>query len=271
MDVIDKIDKGTQIYILNRRIEAMYSLYYSQKEEVIFKNIYPIEELKKIGIEKENIEKFVIIAGDIGKLLLKIDIYEYNEISKTEDWIVSTGTEKIKDKLEEVETYKDFQEKYEKFIDKIRDFKIIYSIILNFKLEANILFHKIDIIFSDILKMERKFLVLETQDLKNNYKELVLETQDLKNSYQKLINEQKEHDVKIIEIMGIFVSIVSLIMTNLSFFSNYESSNILAWIILILVVNITIIGGIIILILMIKFINSNVLDKNKSYDKKIKK
>ena len=32
MDVIDKIDKGTQIYILNRRIEAMYSIYYSQKE-----------------------------------------------------------------------------------------------------------------------------------------------------------------------------------------------------------------------------------------------
>ena len=121
------------------------------------------------------------------------------------------------------------------------------------------------------MKNNYKELVLETQDLKNNYKELVLETQDLKNSYQKLINEQKEHDVKIIEIMGIFVSIVSLIMTNLSFFSNYKSSNILAWIILILVVNITIIGGIIILILMIKFINSNVLDKNKSYDKKIKK
>lgn len=66
----------------------------------------------------------------------------------------------------------------------------------------------------------------------------------IKTQYSKLenlIEEQKEHDKKILEIMGIFLSIFSIIGVNLSFFSKFESLHWTHWIILILVINITLV------------------------------
>ena len=64
----------------------------------------------------------------------------------------------------------------------------------------------------------------------------------IKTQYSKLenlIEEQKEHDKKILEIMGIFLSIFSLIGVNLSFFSNVKDISIWNILLLVIVINLS--------------------------------
>ena len=56
---------------------------------------------------------------------------------------------------------------------------------------------------------------------------------------EKLIEEQKEHDKKILEIMGIFLSIFSLIGVNLSFFSNIKDISVWNILLLVIVINVS--------------------------------
>ena len=71
---------------------------------------------------------------------------------------------------------------------------------------------------------------------------------------EKLKAEIKDHDRNTLNIMGIFLSIFSLIGVNLSFFTNFESNSIISWIFLIIVVNLTLLFVVITLLLCIKFL-----------------
>ena len=56
---------------------------------------------------------------------------------------------------------------------------------------------------------------------------------------ENLIKEQKEYDKKILEIMGVFLSIFSLIGVNLSFFSNIKDVSVWNILLLVIVINVS--------------------------------
>ena len=56
---------------------------------------------------------------------------------------------------------------------------------------------------------------------------------------ENLIEDQKEHDKKILEIMGVFLSIFSLIGVNLSFFSNIKDVSVWNILLLVIVINVS--------------------------------
>ena len=56
---------------------------------------------------------------------------------------------------------------------------------------------------------------------------------------ENLIKEQKEYDKKILEIMGVFLSIFSLIGVNLSFFSNIKDVSVRNILLLVIVINVS--------------------------------
>ena len=72
-----------------------------------------------------------------------------------------------------------------------------------------------------------------------------IELENKINTHDKKIEEHekavKEQERNMMTIMGIFISIFSLIQVNLSFFSHFESLHWFSWIVLILVINITLV------------------------------
>jgi len=61
-----------------------------------------------------------------------------------------------------------------------------------------------------------------------NYYDQLKETKNIEKIYRELINEQKKYDKKILEIMGIFLSIFSVIglgVSSLSKKENFKNSN----------------------------------------------
>ena len=72
-----------------------------------------------------------------------------------------------------------------------------------------------------------------------------IELENKINTHDKKIEEHekavKEQERNMMTIMGIFISIFSLIQVNLSFFSHFEGKNLQSWIVLILVINITLV------------------------------
>ena len=72
-----------------------------------------------------------------------------------------------------------------------------------------------------------------------------IELENKSNTHDNKIEEHekavKEQEKNMMTIMGIFISIFSVIQVNLSFFSHFESLNWFSWIVLILVINITLV------------------------------
>ena len=231
MSVLNKMNRGMLIIKLNEKIENMYKLYYGSEEssKMNYPDFYKKEELTKIGISDENITKFQCICDDIFLIVINLEIYHYEKISENENWVTSKNTYFLKEDLENIETYNEFQEKYNLIIKKIQDFKLIYEISVILGLELKMLLEELEITLSDLLKLERKFLINETRGLQKKYQNIgkkneeltkkIEETRKKNEELTKKIEEtrkkneihQKEYDKKILELMGIFLSVFSVI------------------------------------------------------------
>ena len=126
MSVLHKINQGMLKIRLNEKIENMYKLYYNLEEssKSKFPDFYEKEELATVGIEDKNIAKFQRICDDIFVIVINLGIYHYEKTSENEKWVSSKNTYFLNEDLENIETYNDFQEKYNLIIKKIQDFKL---------------------------------------------------------------------------------------------------------------------------------------------------
>nr|DAW46842.1 MAG TPA: hypothetical protein [Caudoviricetes sp.] len=224
MSVLNKMNRGMLKIKLNEKIENMYKLYYGSEEssKMNYPDFYKKEELTKIGISDENITKFQRICDDIFLIVINLEIYHYEKISENENWVTSKNTYFLKEDLENIETYNEFQEKYNLIIKKIQDFKLIYEISVILGLELKMLLEELEITLSDLLKLERKFLINETRGLQKKYQEVADKiektseknkrlTKEIEKTRKKNEKHQKEYDKRILELMGIFLSIFSVI------------------------------------------------------------
>ena len=110
-----------------------------------------------------------------------------------------------------------------------------------------------------LINIKKKLLFLYTivESRRNslNKKEYTKELESYKNKVNDKINnyekeiqglkkELSEQNKNLLVIMGIFLSIFSIISINLSFFSQFENNNLMSWLMLIIVVNVTLCGAI---------------------------
>ena len=217
MSVLNKMNRGMLKIKLNEKIENMYKLYYGSEEssKMNYPDFYKKEELTKIGISDENITKFQRICDDIFLIVINLEIYHYEKISENENWVTSKNTYFLKEDLENIETYNEFQEKYNLIIKKIQDFKLIYEISVILGLELKMLLEELEITLSDLLKLERKFLINETRGLQKKYQNIGKKNEELTEKIEETRKKneihQKEYDKKILELMGIFLSVFSVI------------------------------------------------------------
>ena len=217
MSVLNKMNQGMLKIKLNEQIENMYKLYYGSEEssKMNYPDFYKKEELTKIGISDENITKFQRICDDIFLIVINLEIYHYEKISENENWVTSENTYFLKEDLENIETYNEFQEKYNLIIKKIQDFKLIYEISVILGLELKMLLEELEITLSDLLKLERKFLINETRGLQKKYQNIGKKNEELTEKIEETRKKneihQKEYDKKILELMGIFLSVFSVI------------------------------------------------------------
>ena len=217
MSVLNKMNQGMLKIKLNEKIENMYKLYYGSEEssKMNYPDLYKKEELTKIGIADENITKFQRICDDIFLIVINLEIYHYEKISENENWVTSKNTYFLKENLENIETYNEFQKKYNLIIKKIQDFKLIYEISVILGLELKMLLEELEITLSDLLKLERKFLINETRGLQKKYQNIGKKNEELTEKIEETRKKneihQKEYDKKILELMGIFLSVFSVI------------------------------------------------------------
>ena len=217
MSVLNKMNQGMLKIKLNEKIENMYKLYYGSEEssKMNYPDLYKKEELTKIGIADENITKFQRICDDIFLIVINLEIYHYEKISENENWVTSKNTYFLKENLENIETYNEFQKKYNLIIKKIQDFKLIYEISVILGLELKMLLEELEITLSDLLKLERKFLINETRGLQKKYQNIGKKNEELTEKIEETRKKngihQKEYDKKLLELMGIFLSVFSVI------------------------------------------------------------
>ena len=232
MSVLNKMNQGMLKIKLNEQIENMYKLYYGSEEssKMNYPDFYKKEELTKIGISDENITKFQRICDDIFLIVINLEIYHYEKISENENWVTSENTYFLKEDLENIETYNEFQEKYNLIIKKIQDFKLIYEISVILGLELKMLLEELEITLSDLLKLERKFLINETRGLQKKYQNIGKKNEELTEKIEETRKKneihQKEYDKKILELMGIFLSIFSVVGISASSILNLQNNHI---------------------------------------------
>ena len=84
---------------------------------------------------------------------------------------------------------------------------------------------------------------------------------------QKLYEKMESHDKNILNIMGAFLAIFSLIGVNFSFFSNFKSVYVCEWISLIVVVNLSLVIAIMVIFWCIKWLFMNNGSESKKENK----
>ena len=97
---------------------------------------------------------------------------------------------------------------------------------------------RIDCIMVYIQSLQEKAKIdneIHNFNMTKAYQNILSQKKELK----KLIKDGEERDKKILEIMGIFLSIFSIIGVNLSFFSNIKDANIWNILLLVIVINVS--------------------------------
>lgn len=140
-----------------------------------------------------------------------------------------------------VATYEEFQKKYNNEYNKLKEINKIYKICkedrkLAFKTYSKRILEYVEDKINDILRKDILKDKKELQNLKDKYNSKLEEMSQKYNESQKSI---KEYQNKILEIMGIFLSIFSLIRVNLSFFSKIKDISIWNILLLVIVINVS--------------------------------
>ena len=204
--------------IFRKNIEDMFERYYSNKKNV--KN-EPLEENErsefqeiskklKNSITEEWYKKYKYIKKDILEINSKFDNSIY--ISKHIKGDTYEPTKILKSEIEKWD-YFDFKEKYNESIEKVEYFLPIYRLgILYFDLETeNPFLNELEGILIDMTSIRNNLL---QKKLFDGLKKL-----------DDLIEEQKKYDKNILNIMGIFLAIFSIIGFGISSSLNIESNH----------------------------------------------
>lgn len=201
-----------------QKIEDMFERYYSNKKNVKNK---PLEENEKLefqeiskklkkSITEEWYKKYKCIKEDILKINSKLDDSIY--ISKHIKGDTYEPTKILKAEIEKW-NYFDFKENYNESIEKVEYFLPIYRLgILFFDLETeNPFLNELEGILIDMTSIRNNLLQKKIFD---GFKKL-----------DDLIEEQKKYDKNILNIMGIFLAIFSIIGFGISSSLNIESNH----------------------------------------------
>jgi len=204
--------------IFRKNIEDMFERYYSNKKNV--KN-EPLEENErsefqeiskklKNSITEEWYKKYKYIKKDILEINSEFDNSIY--ISKHIKGDTYEPTKILKSEIEKWD-YFDFKEKYNESIEKVEYFLPIYRLgILYFDLETeNPFLNELEGILIDMISIRNNLL---QKKLFDGLKKL-----------DDLIEEQKKYDKNILNIMGIFLAIFSIIGFGISSSLNIESNH----------------------------------------------
>lgn len=204
--------------IFRTNIEDMFERYYSNKKNV--KN-EPLEENERLefqeiskklknSITEEWYKKYKYIKEDILEINSKFDNSIY--ISKHIKGNTYEPTKILKSEIEKWD-YFDFKEKYNESIEKVEYFLPIYRLgILYFDLETeNPFLNELEGILIDMTSIRNNLL---QKKLFDGLKKL-----------DNLIEEQKKYDKNILNIMGIFLAIFSIIGFGISSSLKIESNH----------------------------------------------
>ena len=203
--------------IFRRNIEDMFERYYSNEKNV--KN-EPLEENErsefqeiskklKNSITEEWYKKYKYIKEDILKINSKFDDSIY--ISKYIKGNTYEPTKILKSEIEKWD-YFDFKEKYNESIEKVEYFLPIYRLGILYDLETeNPFLNELEGILIDMTSIRNNLL---QKKLFDGLKKL-----------DDLIEEQKKYDKNILNIMGIFLAIFSIIGFGISSSLNIESNH----------------------------------------------
>ena len=102
------------------------------------------------------------------------------------------------------------------------------KLLLIWEYEKPLFRYRFDILLTDFERKEKEIKTLIETHEKTINKQLK-ETKDIEEKYRELINEQKKYDKKILEIMGIFLSIFSVIGLGVSSLSKLKSNYFSTW------------------------------------------
>jgi len=116
---------------------------------------------------------------------------------------------------------------FQKFIDNLKK-EINEKLLLIWEYEKPLFRYRFDILLTDFGRKEKEIKTLIETHEKTINKQLK-ETKDIEEKYRGLINEQKKYDQKILEMMGIFLSIFSVIGLGVSSLSKLESNYFSTW------------------------------------------
>ena len=151
----------------------------------------------------------------------------------------------------------DSKGKFQEFINNLKK-EIDEKLLLIWEYEKPLLRYRFDILLTDFERKEKEIKILIETHEKTINKQLK-ETKDIEEKYRGLINEQKKYEQKILEMMGIFLSIFSVIGLGVSSLLQLKSNYFSTWSMICGTILITISG----LFYLINF--------NEEYEKKILK
>lgn len=201
--------------------------YYSPKDEDYYDKLKEIQrKIAKINHDNykefdnfsksediflkywENIKKNYRIIYEIEKELIKME-------------------EEIHPSLYMPAIIDDNKGEFQKFIDNLKK-EIDEKLLLIWEYEKPLFRYRFDILLTDFERKEKEIKTLIETHEKTINKQLK-ETKDIEEKYRELINEQKKYDKKILEIMGIFLSIFSVIGLGVSSLSKLKSNYFSTW------------------------------------------
>ena len=201
--------------------------YYSAKDENYYDKLKEIQrKIAKINHDNykefdnffksenifleywENIKKNYRIIYEIEKELIKME-------------------EEIHPSLYMPAIIDDNKGEFQKFIDNLKK-EIDEKLLLIWEYEKPLFRYRFDILLTDFERKEKEIKTLIETHEKTINKQLK-ETKDIEEKYRGLINEQKKYDQKILEMMGIFLSIFSVIGLGVSSLLQLESNYFSTW------------------------------------------
>jgi hypothetical protein len=201
--------------------------YYSPKDEDYYDKLKEIQR-KIAKINHDNYKEFdnFFKSEDIFLKYWENIKKNYRIIYEIEKELIKME-EEIHPSLYMPAIIDDNKGEFQKFIDNLKK-EIDEKLLLIWEYEKPLFRYRFDILLTDFERKEKEIKTLIETHEKTINKQLK-ETKDIEEKYRELINEQKKYDKKILEIMGIFLSIFSVIGLGVSSLSKLKSNYFSTW------------------------------------------
>ncbi len=201
--------------------------YYSPKDEDYYDKLKEIQR-KIAKINHDNYKEFdnFFKSEDIFLKYWENIKKNYRIIYEIEKELIKME-EEIHPSLYMPAIIDDNKGEFQKFIDNLKK-EIDEKLLLIWEYEKPLFRYRFDILLTDFERKEKEIKTLIETHEKTINKQLK-ETKDIEEKYRELINEQKKYDKKILEIMGIFLRIFSVIGLGVSSLSKLKSNYFSTW------------------------------------------